>query len=218
VHVLCVLKSGGEYRAEHAARLYDQFLRHAPAGCEFLCLTNLLQQVEDLNVPCATLAHGWPGWWSKIEVLKIPGPCLFLDLDVTIVADLGLLLDVAREQTFVVCANFWIHDPHLINSSVMAWAGGGVDHIYQSFSAAPAAHMATYRTRERWGDQAFIADFSGGYQTWQELEPGAVVSFKRGVLQGESLAGMIVCVSHGKPKPWEPYGADAWLRQHGKLE
>jgi hypothetical protein len=214
--VLCVLKSGGDYEPAHAARLFDQFLEHAPMGCEFLCLTDMLPELDRLHVPATSLVHGWPGWWSKIEAFASPGPCLYLDLDTSIVGDLGPLLEVAQREAFVVCGNFWVQDPHKINSSVMAWKGDA-SQIYQKFAEAPDAHMDVYRTREKWGDQAFISDFAGIYGTWQALTPGAVVSYKRGVLQGENLAGMIVCVSHGLPKPWSAGGADEWLKKHGKL-
>ena len=49
--IACVLKSGGDF---------------LPAE-EFICLT-------DLDLDCQTLAldHDWPGWWSKIELFRLP--------------------------------------------------------------------------------------------------------------------------------------------------
>jgi hypothetical protein len=211
--VLCVLKAGGEYRSKHAGRLYDQFLRHAPVDCDFVCLTDMVREVEELNVPAAPLTHGWPGWWSKLEIFAMPGPCLYCDLDVSIVGDLAPLLAVARDTTLCVCQSFWVPgEHHKINSSVMAWSGD-VSHVYESFAAAPQAHMDVYKQREKWGDQAFIADFSGGWETWQDRCPGMVMSFKRGVLMGEDWTDARVVVSHGRPRPWEAGGADMQLKR-----
>jgi hypothetical protein len=218
VTVLCVLKGGGEYRPKHAARLFDQFLQHAPVDCEFLCLTDQLREVEALNVPAVPLTAGWPGWWSKIEALATPGPCLYLDLDVSIVGDLGPLLAVAREEPLCMCRGFWgLEDPNPWNSSVVGWSGDAAA-VYREFAKAPQAHMSVYAAKERWGDQAFIKDhWPGGAKSiclWQERLPGMVLSFKRDILRGAEWRDVRVVVSHGKPRPWDDGGADWWLKRH----
>ena len=173
--VLCVLKSGGEYKPEHAARLYDQFLEHAPPEVGFLCLTDLVPELERLHVPATPLTHGWPGWWSKCEALAAPGPALYLDLDVSIVGDLEPLLAVARQAPFCMCKSFWVEDPGAVNSSVMAWSGD-VSWLYRRFAEAPEEHMRLYKARDRWGDQVWIHD-NLGQEPWlfQDELPGQIL-------------------------------------------
>ena len=147
--VLCVLKSGGEYKPAHAARLYDQFLKHAPPEVGFLCLSDLLPELERLHVPATHLVHGWPGWWSKCEALAASGPALYLDLDVSIVGDLEPLLAVACVAPFCMCRGWWgDQDPNPWNSSVLGWAGDA-GAIYHEFLKAPQAHMSAYGGRDR---------------------------------------------------------------------
>ena len=113
--------------------------------CEFLCLTDMVDGVERLNVPCAALAHDWPGttarlarfdvwpgFWSKIEVYRVSGPCLYLDLDVIIVGDLSPLLEQCRVHELIICADFWIGGPHAVNSSVVGWRGDAAASITSS--------------------------------------------------------------------------------------
>lgn len=219
VSVLCVLKSGGDYKPAHAARLYDQFLQHAPVdGCDFACLTDLVPEVSDLNVPAVPLTAGWPGWWSKIEALAAPGPALYLDLDTSIVGDLSPLIEVAKIAPLCMCRGFWGNDdPNPWNSSVIGWAGDAAS-IYREFAKAPKAHMSAYGNRDKWGDQAFIKDHwpggAGSIWLWQDKLPGMVLSFKRDVLRGADWRDVRVVVSHGKPRPWDRDGADAWLKKH----
>ena len=212
VTMLCVLKSGGEYRPKHAARLYDQFLRHAPPEVGFLCLTDLAEEVAALNVPAAALHHDWPGWWSKLEVLATPGPGLYLDLDVNIIRDLAPLLEAATQHPFVMASGFWADaDPNLVNSSVMAWRGDA-SALYRLFAATTQMYMEAYKSRTRWGDQAFIRDhWQGEMAFWQDILPGMVLSYKRDVRRGADWSDARVVSSHGRPRPWENGGADDWL-------
>nr|WP_145924153.1 hypothetical protein [Halomonas elongata] len=40
------------------------------------------------------LAHGWPGWWSKLELFRPHGgDLLYLDLDTVVRGDLQPLID-----------------------------------------------------------------------------------------------------------------------------
>jgi hypothetical protein len=195
----------------------NSHLEHAPLATQFMCLTDQVDEVQALNVPAVLWQGLWPGWWSKIGVLEVPGPVLYLDLDVTITGNLTPLLDEAGRQDLIACEGFWgADDPNKINSSVMGWNGDASD-IHVAFSAAPAAHMSIYHQRnkpQKWGDQAFVRDHWGGpIATWQEVLPGKVVSFKRDVLTGrrKAWADARVVVSHGQPRPWARDGADAWL-------
>ena len=209
--VLSVLRSGGDFNVAHVARLAHQVREHSPPGTPFVCLTDDAMLGADFARP---LQHDWPGWWSKIETYRILGPCLYLDLDVTVVGDLTPLLKAAAEHELVMLNDFWLEGPHRVNSSVVGWRGN-VSEIYEEFATAPIAMMSVYSDKARWGDQRFVADtYADPIALWQEVLPGACVSFKRGALVGEDVSDMLVLVSHGIPRPWARDGADAWLAKH----
>lgn len=215
--VLCVLRSGGDFRPHHVRRLADQVERHAPPGIDFLCLTDEVEQVATFEVAVAPLWADWPGWFAKLTAFMLPGPCLYMDLDVNVVGDLAPLLDAAAQHEFVMCRGFWgIDDPGHVNSSVMAWRGDAA-YLTSTFAEAPTAHMSVYSGGGKLGDQAFIRDhLSCKPAFWQDLLSGKVASFKRGALIGEDLSDCRVLCSHGVPRPWADGGADDWLARRAR--
>lgn len=168
--VACVLKSGGIYDASWVSRLRAGVARHLPIAHQFVCLS-------DVDVPCERipLAHDWPGWWSKIELFKLPGPVLFFDLDTAIVGDLTGAAEIATRPMFTVLQDFY--RPHGYGSGMMAWGGGHFDNVewlYLTF-----ARYAETEMKERGGDQAFIErQRPDNVSRWQDVLPGQVVSYK----------------------------------------
>lgn len=199
--VACVLKSGGIYDATWVARLQAGVARHLPIEHRFVCLS-------DVDVPCERVAleRGWPGWWSKIELFKLPGPVLYFDLDTAIVGDLTDVAGVSAANATTVLQDFYRLGAG-IGSGVMAWndldlcAG-----LYERFAADPLGWQRRLGDR---GDQGFLeeAGFARHYHRWQVDLPGQVVSFKIHCLQTKSVpaAARVVCF-HGQPKtlelPW----------------
>lgn len=202
--VASVLKAGGIYDADWVARLRAGVARHLPTQHRFVCLS-------DVSVPCdrIPLEHGWPGWWSKIELFRLPGPVLFFDLDTAIVGDLSDLGRHAEQTDFTMLRDFYAAD-HL-GSGVMAWSGTAARHLYATFAADPEALMR--ERRARMGDQAFIEETYGRprIRRWQTVLPDQIVSYKLHCQGGISpitgaqrIAGIptgarVVCL-HGKPK------------------
>lgn len=184
--ILTVLREGGEYTTDHVRRLRDQCAIHAP-DVEFVCLSD-------------DLVHDWPGWWAKIEAFRIPGPVLYMDLDTTLTADLRPLLDVAGKHEFVALRDF---NPHMreMGSGLMAWSGD-MSRVYDRFSQDPDRHMAAYTSPRWFGDQGFVERQTGGREYWQDLLPGAVVSWKKHCAAGVPDGARVVCF-HGKPRPWD---------------
>lgn len=190
--ILTVLRSCGEYRPEHVERLRDQCAAHSDA--EFRCLS-------DMVVPGRIeLKHNWPGWWSKIEMFRLPGPWLYMDLDTTVLGDLAPLLDAVGRHEFIALRDF---NPHLreMGSGLMAWRGDA-SHIYRKFREEPAWHMTRCKTRRWFGDQGFIEPLTEGRAHWQDILPGTVVSWKKHCKEGIPKGARVVCF-HGKPRPWE---------------
>lgn len=188
--VACVLRSGGIYAPEWVARLRDGVSRNLGSH-RFVCFS-------DVDVPCERikLLHDWPGWWAKIEVFRLHGPVLYLDLDSVITGPIGPLF----RDRFTMVRDFY--RPTVRNSSVMAWPGS-MTGVYEAFAAKPSRIMAEYeRTHDnRIGDQAFIEDYAEA----DTFEPGLVASYKADIRKGNGKGASVVQF-HGKPKPNEVPG------------
>lgn len=206
VAIICVLKTGGDFDRRHVNRWMQLVDEYFPPDARICRVQVTDEPAVHGPWPRVSLTEAWPGWWSKIAALRYPGPCLYMDLDVTICGDLTPLIEAAQTHDFIACDNFWAADSHKINSSVMAWRGDA-SVLYHKFASDPERYMKEYNVRHKWGDQAFIADhWPGKIDTWQNLLPGHVVSYKRGVLKGESMKDARVIVFHGKPRPWDVKG------------
>lgn len=187
--ILTVLRSGGEYKPEHVERLYRQC-----AGHDFLCLSDV-----DLHVPYCRLQHDWPTWWPKLEVFRIPGPVLYMDLDTSVVGSIAPLLDAVAQHDFIALRNP-LPTPSLFGSGLMGWRGD-VSRVYKRFLAAPAYHMKRCNTQRLWGDQGFISEDYPAPVMWQDLFPGEIVSWKVDCKQGVPDTARVVYF-HGQPRPW----------------
>jgi len=187
---VCVLRSGGEYGPEHVRWL----ARQVPG---LVCLSD----VPVPGVETAPLKHGWPGWWSKLELFgpAIDGDILYFDLDTVVLKppELPGRTTVLRDFYF----------PRLMNSSLMYVAQADKAAIWEAFIKSPEQHMARCTTRTCWGDQGFLQDHIGTAPKWQD--GGArVYSYKVHCRHGLPADADVVCF-HGQPRPWSS-GA-AWV-------
>jgi len=146
------------------------------------------------------MLHMWPGWFSKIEMFRQTGPCLYLDLDSVIVGPLAPLLKIASTRPFTVLRDF-NHPAREVQSSVMAW-NGNMGRLYTRFRCHPQHHMAENAETRWWGDQGFVERYADGWDFWQDMLPGALVSYKKQCRDGVPEGARVV-VFHGKPRPWE---------------
>lgn len=203
--IACVLKSGPEYRTQHVFWLAAQVKQYLTIPHRFVCLTDTPDAVSRKDIHPIRLLHDFPGWWSKVELVRrgvFDGPVLYCDLD-TIIC--GSLDGIALGHRFTVLENFWRSDR--IGSGLMAW-GDGVDlsQIYARFCRESDAAMKKYRVANRWGDQAFFKDHTPiEPERWQRKYPGKIISYKRGVLLrhgGSVPPGASIICFHGVPRPW----------------
>lgn len=202
-----MLRSGGDYDIEHATNLERQAVRFG--ATRFRCLTDM---VSTRDWPAAVpLKHGWPGWWSKIEAFRFPGPVLFLDLDTIITGDLVPLFDCLARHDFIGLRDVYRgrHDRSAFQSSVMAWAGDETQ-LYRRFRRHSEKHMAEFR-----GDQDFIERHRADRSTWQDVLPGRLASFKADLDRGARPvpAACSVVFFHGQPRPWQQ-SAIKWSDDH----
>jgi hypothetical protein len=211
----CVLKTGGwkaskakdEYRPKQVRWLRDQVARFYPHAHRFVCLSDA--QIPGINV--IPLEHGWPGWWSKMELFRPDLDYLqafYLDLDTVIVQDITNI--VKQNHKFSVLRNLSelaaVHRPSeckRIGSGVMAWRKGRVEHLYEQFKTDPDRYMAEYVTSRRWGDQGFIQDHAGPFDYFQDMFPKEIVSSKFGLANNNPKKHAKIVCFHGSPKPWE---------------
>lgn len=184
--IACVLRSGGQYDAEHVHRLRDILV--GQADC-FVCLTDM-----DVNCDSVRMTTHWPSWWSKLELFyHFTGPTLYLDLDNIVVDQVKSLF----RETYGLTMVQDFYKPTGLNSSVMAWCGD-FSHISDTFAAHADSYMKSYRRTHdgRIGDQAFIEDHTPA----DRFEDGAVVSYKKHCPHGVLPTGARVVQFHGKPK------------------
>mgnify|MGYP001053218899 CR=1 FL=1 len=198
--IACVLKTGvwrgGRYKPEQVLWLKRQVEAHLPLAHRFVCLSD----VDIPGVEVIPLEHGWPGWWSKIELFKHDlGRVLYLDLDTVIVGSLAAM--VSHPHKFTALQALSREQRRCLNSGVLAWQGPRLD-LFEEFARRPAFHMKRCTVKGNWGDQGFIHHHVGAWEAWQEILPGAVLSYKlhleKRLAPPPGASG--VCF-HGKPKP-----------------
>lgn len=195
--IVTVLRSGGDFAPEHVLRLYAQCQRFAP-GVPFICLSDM--PIPEPGILTVAFETAWPGWWAKMEVFRVPGPVLYMDLDTTIVGDLSPLLAAAYSHQFIALRDFNPQSREM-GSGLMAWSGSMV-HLWLEFRRRPEQHMRQCSTPRFWGDQGFIEPRTPARQYWQTLLPRAVVSYKKHCRDGVPDGARVVCY-HGHPRPWE---------------
>lgn len=209
--VACVLKVGkwrnSQYRPEWVRWLHRQVMLNVSQPVRFVCLSD----VEIDGIETIPLTEGWPGWWSKIELFKHDlGRVLYLDLDTLIVGSLDRLLEYPHRFTALQALS--LDQQRCLNSGVMAWEGRRLD-LFEQFKAQPDHYMATCNRAGNWGDQGFIHHHVGEWQSFQDLFPGSVVSFKLHLEQKKPPPeGTSIVCFHGDPKPWEC--SLPWVKQH----
>jgi hypothetical protein len=195
VTICCVLRSGGDFSPAHVERLATQIHLYSPGDCPVVCLTDMVPEIEALGI-CDALAlqDFWPGFWSKMEVFRLAGPVLYLDLDTTIVGPLDPLLAAVRQHELIVGRDFQ-SSGRRTDTSVMGWSTG-LRWLYYDFAASAYAHQEIYSSTEH-----FVRDRGPpAPMLWQSILPGHVLSYRE-VQNGADMAEARVIVSHGTPGP-----------------
>ena len=196
--IVTVLKTSADYKKEYVDLLYNQAQKYAP-NVEFVCIS------DDSTVPgYVKMDHNWPRWWPKMEIFKIPGPVLYLDLDTIIVGNLEEIINNSLQYEFVAIRDFYKDQrmERTLGSGVMFWTGD-MRYIYEEFLKDPERHMKECTTTRWWGDQGFIEKtIKNNVVYWQDVFPKKIVSWKVHCKNGVPNGAAIVAF-HGKPKPWE---------------
>lgn len=214
--VISVLKSGGIYDAQWVRKLRDAVRTHLSIPHRFVCLS-------DTDVPCERipLVHGWPKWWSKLELFRpgvIQGETLYLDLDTVIVGSIDALATLPAHR-FLMMRNF--HRPEMPGSSIM-WFGDFApdhvftpEHVYRSFAMSPEDHIAHHEANRKGpylGDQAFIWEAMGRNVEFidEHIPAGLVCSYRKHCLAGLPKSASLIAFG-GSLKPSTV--RDSWVSQ-----
>lgn len=194
--IVCVLRSGGEYKPCHV-----QWLERQVPG---------LIAITDVAVPgvrCIPMQHHWPGWWAKMNLFApaLSGGLLYFDLDTVIVGGVEKLRH--QRQTILLRDFYW---PDKLASGLMYLTEKDRRKVWREWTKNPSQHMQEFK---QGGDGAFIASVLKNSAVWQDTHPGEVISYKvhvraRGsskwaVGSGIIPAGARVVCFHGKPRPWD---------------
>lgn len=198
--VALVLRSGGIYTPKHATVLIKQIRQWLPFT-EIICLTDMPLTDADERVP---LNHGWPGWWSKMELFRpdLHGDLLFMDLDTLIV---GPLDDIAAVNRLTLLRDFYRDGvykgrPEGLGGGLMYLPEADRAVVWEGFMQNPNRNI-----QECWrgGDQQFFEKYYlAGAARWQDVVPGQVVSLKVHCANGVPSSTRVIC-AHGKPKFWD---------------
>jgi len=198
--VACVLRASDTYTPEYVTRLYEGVRKHWSGDLDFVALTDT--PINHPGVRDVSLAHDWPGWWSKLELFRpdLTGRLLYFDLDTMIVGSLGGIQEERRHTTLKRQLPKYAGQ---INSGMMMLPQKVRAPVWKEWIKGPRRWM---RKHAHGGDQAFLQSVWGlrRVRFWQDEYPGQVCSYRMRVLRDKRVPpGTRVVYFHGKPRPHE---------------
>ena len=222
--VLCI-KWGTVYGAHDVNVLRAMVARHLQVPHRFVCLTEYPEGI-DATVECRPLptmrlpadpdVHGG---WRKLGVLSkaygdLPGPVLFLDLDVVVTGDLAPFL--THPGRLCIIKNWTTPFQRIGNSSVFRFAPGAEADVLAAFEHDPDAAIAGVDN-----EQIFLSRHAAELTWWPKdwvrsykfhcQWPGPLTRFWPARLP----RGARILAFHGKPKPDEAI-AGSWQDKRGR--
>jgi hypothetical protein len=191
----CVLRSGGSvFTPRWVLALARGVREYLPKAGPLVCLTDLRFRI--LGVETVPLLHGWPGWWSKVELFRpdvFDGPVLYLDLDSLPVGDLSDLASYRGD--LAALSDFYT--PKSIASGVLAFTPS--DRTAAVYDRMKANSSRIMRANPGRSDGFYRSAFGSEVERIQDLYPRQVVSYKVHARGGAPKGARLVC-GHGKPR------------------
>jgi len=214
-HINRVGKISDDLPAKYINNLYRGVRRFAEEEFKFICFSNenleVDKGVELRPFPLVSHTGVLPRLWMFSREAGLFGhQVLCLDLDVVIVGNLRDIMGYSGE--FCTRRKFKPAEAHKIDGDIMSFrAGGGNEkRFWLPFKNDVAAAEELTRGRERYWIRHCI---DGEVDTWQDLYPEQVVSYKwhvRSLRRLPSNARIVSC--HGVPRPHEI--KDEWIKQY----
>lgn len=184
---VCVLRSGGEYNADHVRWL----ARQVPG-------LHCISDIPIDGVPTIPMLHDWPGWWSKLELFRpdITEDLLYYDLDTVVITP-----PTPSGECSLMLSDFYV--PARSGSGLMYIRNEDKAPVWSAWIKDPEAGQRYKPTPLHHGDQGFIQDHLK-HERWPE---SGIMSYKVHVRKGVKPDG-VVCF-HGNPRPWET--RESWV-------
>lgn len=230
ITVACVYRSGGDFDVGYVKRLALGVHRTLCTPHEFVCLTDISSEEfkgypVDRVIP---LEYDWPGWWAKMELFRLPGPLMYLDLDMVLVNSLDKLAlkIIQHDDLFVMLRGFYRQDRC---SGILGWNGElskVFDDFYENyaktatFQPRPNAVYMTVDRRQLRGDQEWLREYlkaagsSLSVTMAQDITSG-IYSYKVHVQRTGKIPddARLICF-HGRPRPHELVPVPDWITEY----
>ncbi len=198
--IITVLRSGGEYSAEHVHWLDKQLC----SRYEHLCLTD----AEVNGIETVSLKTNWPGWFAKLELFNpdlINDDIFYIDLDTVVIGSFDHMLE---NNSLSALRDFFY--PEYAASGIMRIPHAAKAAIWQKLKRLSSDDLSRYR-----GDGELLRHIVR-FNFLQDEYPDEIISYKAHVAS-YSMRGFhpafsrgtgklpakakIVCF-HGRPRPW----------------
>lgn len=205
--IICVMKSGGDYDSDDVQNLANHVKKAFKCDYDFICYS------DTSSIATEPLQHDLPGWWSKLEIFRETGPCIYFDLDVYMPGDLTPLADwVLSGEKKIAMLEEWKPSWRSFtkNSTIVAW-NGDYSNVLSEFNGISDRNM--FR-----GDQEYITaklESMGHNITHVQNIISGCYSYKRHCKDGFPEDSRFIGF-HGKPRPRQ-LGSPYWSAEpsHG---
>jgi hypothetical protein len=193
----CVYTPGEKFYGGYVNKLYANLrLNGMTEDDQFICLSDADDVLENVY-HVQKLIHGFPGWWSKLELFRpgiFEGRVIYFDLDTLILKDISRFMDICHQREFMMLRGFneqarRLGDPPA--SGIMTWHTDSriPEKLYETFMEDPDYAMNSEdRSRGaappgQLGDQGFIGRVLGwgNIPKFQDFLPPGYIMGKRHV-------------------------------------
>lgn len=200
IKIICVLRSGGDYTPEYVQNMKNS-LDRVLSDCndwEFICLADLSFVASGITI--SPLIADLEGWWSKLEIFKLTGPCLYFDLDSVFILDFSHLLKIVQElKSFEFLALKPFRSSEIWASGIMAW-NGDWQQLFDDFRPSDM--------KVKWDQRYIFPKLEKLGATVRSIQGHliGVCSYKHHCREQLPSDASIVCF-HGRPRPHQV----AWI-------
>lgn len=208
--ILTVLKYGGIYDENHVIKIKNMINKYVTIPHEFICLSDK----SSMNFNTIDLRDDLEGWFSKMELFKFSGPCLYLDLDTIVTNNIDdIIKDCMNSKSKLIILNDVYLKQDFMQSSLMFW-GGNLECIYNIFYNNKQKYINRDFTligkskTQKLSDQNIIYKICKeekiSYSFFKQ-QGNSIVSFKANINYGKffNKEKHKIVFFHGKPRPWE---------------
>lgn len=230
ITVACVYKTepSSPYSPDDVLRLYNAVTTELCMPSRFICLADHpghIARVSGGAITSKLLQHGWRGWWSKLELFRLPGPVLYFDLDTVITGNIDALAQaVLDSKRLMLLRGFYQGDRC---TGIMGWSAefdaGRIFRAFEKDVLSPpcyveSAHALRMKCKSgvHRGDQEWLDKLLGLNKVQvlfaQDLVTG-IRSYKVHVRGNGLPSGTRVVCFHGRPRPHE-VADEHWMKRH----